>query len=160
MKEVISVDIILENCESISVAADYIGEIYVGEIVEEITRIATNAVCKFKTAGVVVLELLKEFNSRPYYVFGNEDFVSEKKERLFNYRDITALEFIYDDGTSEIYYVDYKAENEEKLGSENINQENFLSSSGSVCIVITANEEVKEMFKEEMTKGINEDEAE
>jgi hypothetical protein len=150
MKEVISINIILENCENISVAADYIGELYVGEITEEIARIACNAICKIKTADVVAIELLNEFDAAPYYAFGVAEYKSERKDRLLNCRDITAIDFIYDDGTSEMYYVDYKEEVEGALGAENLNQESFLSKDGNVCIVITANEEVRKSFKEEM----------
>ena len=132
MKHIKSIDIICENCEVFNIPAKYIGYIDIIGIERNIHRIAVNAIRDSLRAKEIAIEIFSEIG---------KDII----DRLINYNDITALELIYTDKSSEIIYVNYKDESD-RLGAENLNQDSYISKLGNLYIKIIENKELEDYF--------------
>lgn len=136
MKELKTIEIGFENCESITISKNMIGEFNLDDTRPIIRRIACNSISKYWAAGEIQMELFRCKN-QTYKPFGQLE-EQDMLERVSQYRDITSIDIIYEDGTTEFYLVDYdEGENEGCLGAENINEDLYVSELGNVYICIS-----------------------
>ncbi len=105
------IHLILENCEYVVVPTKHLAEVILSEIVHEITREAINSVTKSLKTKLVYLEVLKPEELK-VYGFGEEFDDYTCKERINNGGDITGIQIIYQDDSSEHYWVEWNHESD------------------------------------------------
>ena len=152
MKNIKSIELILENCEVIEIESKYIGMFRMDDIRTSIYRIACNAISKSQTAHSVAIEIFSEANVK-YSPFGNCE-EQLKFYRLAEWKDITSIELHYEDGSTETYYVDYDDGENDALGAENLNQKNYISTLGNLYIVIEKDKTVFDYFDKEEVEDV------
>lgn len=145
MKYVKSIGFGFENCEYFSIDEKYFGTLELTDFNACIQRIACNAVVKMECVDTVVMEIFSEGDDK-YSSYG-EDMT--KFKRLNMYNDITSISVVYNDNSEEEYYVNYKEEVEDQLGSPNIYQSNYISNLGNLYIVISKDKGIFDYFNEE-----------
>lgn len=146
MIDVKSIDIVLENCEVYTFLKEDIGYFELSDIREEIFRCASNAISKHKTAHCVNIELFNNHRLQP--ITFNENEKTDVFKRIFEGNDITQIHIRYEDKTKEFYLVDYNELNE-ALGAPNKNQKSYISDLGNLYIVISAKEQLEDVFNKE-----------
>lgn len=153
MEEIIKVDIVLENCEYITLDAKYFGEFFLNDLNERVKRIASNCIAKTKTAKEVAIEILKDANDIKYAPFGQG---TEEKifNRLTQYNDITSFRVYYkkdesdkktkkeDEQKYEDIYIDWYGDSD----NENESQISYISSQGNLYIVIAKDKNIEDFF--------------
>ena len=145
---------VFENCESIIIPANVIGELVIEDFTKNICRIACNAFFKMETCHTFAMEIFKEGNVE-VNPFDVEEYKTTVFERITEYNDITSIEVVYKDGTIEKYYVDYASEGTHDF-EENLNQHSYISEAGNLYIVIAENKDIPDFFDKE---AINDKEA-
>lgn len=153
MDEVRSIEIVFENCDCLTLKRNLLGGVYISGIHETIRRVASNSLCKFKSADEIVLEVLPEAAEQDYCPFGLEDEKAKKMKRLSQLNDITAVIIMYKNGSREYIYTDYdEGDQEGQLGAPNINQKIYMSPGKHLYIVIARGKEISDYFTEECIK--------
>ena len=159
MRHIAKVDIVLENCEYITLDSKYFGELFVDGIYEQIKRIACNSISNMKSAKEVAIEIFKEANDIEYHPFGS----SEKTkifDRLTQYNDITSFTFYYEKENKEDDDDKRKKKNKEveydkediyinwygDSDNENESQISYISNQGNLYIVIARDKNVEDFF--------------
>ncbi len=130
MKEIRSIEIVFENCETAVLRPENFGFFHIGGIVRKFERIACNSIAEMATAEEVYLEIFK--NSVKKEVF----------QRLHETEDITSMHFTYGDGSKEGFYVLWSDENE----FANMYQKNYISGPGHLYIVIHKTDRPEDAF--------------
>jgi hypothetical protein len=156
MRNIAKVDIVLENCEYITLDAKYFGELLIDEIHEKVKRIACNAISKMVTADVIAIEIFKEANDIKYCPFG-QNGSSKIFDRLTKYNDITSFTIYYekpvDDDKKkkkdkeveydhEDIYVNWYGDSD----NENESQISYISSQGNLYIIISKDKNIEDYF--------------
>lgn len=143
MKRIKSIRFVFENCECFSIDAKYLGEFELSDIHKCIHRIAANCIAKMDCANTVAIEIFSEGNKEysPFDVIRDED--ETLFDRLNMYHDITSIDIIYDDDTSEMYYVDYEGD------ETNEYQKNYMNNFGDMYIVISKDKGIFDFFDED-----------
>ena len=138
------IDLILENCEVVSIDRKYLGRFFIGNIVKEIRRIACNAIDEIVTAKESYIEINRNSDTEQTNMLGKNYY---PLERLRRYNDIAAVDIIYADGKTDYYYTDYdEGENENCSGAENINQKSKFNNFGDLYISIGESINIDEVF--------------
>lgn len=147
MKNVKSVNLILENCEVINIEPQYLGQLLLDKIRTKVYRIAMNSISKMQVVNRVAIEIFSEANV-PYDSFGEES-KETIFERLSNYNDIAQIELIYDDDCkdTEIFVVNW--EDDDKCGCTNKLQKSYISKPGNLYITIGRKLKFKDVFDKE-----------
>lgn len=145
MSTIKTIELILENCETIDVT-NAVGDFQLNDIHVSVHRIASNCIAKVLLAKNVFIQLYKDGEFNPHLF----DDKLTPIERLKTYRDITSVVVTYVDGTEETYAVDYdEGEEEGLLGAENINQQ-CRETETSLFILISASQKLEDMEIEEI----------
>ena len=145
MENIKYITIEFENCEWITFPITVFGECHLGNISTSIDRIAMNAICKTVFAREIALEIFFPEAESEYVA---SEFFGEKYtilQRLTSC-DITYITLTYQDDSKETFAVDYEDEVEGQLGSDNKNQNNYISECGNLYIVIDSNKGLKDFF--------------
>lgn len=132
MKEVESIELVLENCESITVKRKYIGDFWCDDITSTVARIAMNSISKYQKCKEFFLSLHKDADGI-YNSFGSPS-KSTVFTRLTDFPDITSVNVKYKDGSEEMYFVPW--EDADESGSNNCYQTSFISKCGHIYIYI------------------------
>jgi hypothetical protein len=149
MKGLKQIEIGFENCETITISKNMIGRFSLDDIRPVIRRIACNAINKYWVAGEVQMEIFRCGNQK-YKPFGQLE-EQDMLERLSEYKDITSIDILYEDGTTESYLVDYdEGEYEGCLGAENINEHIYISDLGNIYVVISKDKKIEDFFGNEI----------
>lgn len=139
MSTVKEIDIIFENCETITIFPTDIGVFSIENIIEYITRDAVNSISKYKKSSLVVIEIFAKRINSEYSPFG---ILSEKmllKDR-FQCNDITGFEIRFSDNSTEEILVEYN-------GNEvNEYQKTLLGENGNLYIVISKDKNISDFF--------------
>lgn len=125
------IELILENCEIITVDKSLIGRIY-GDVFNQIGFDD----CYYETKTIKDVELTI-----------SKDLGKDKIERLEQYCDITRIDFIFENASEQEYFVEYIDKNEGMLGSPNILQGNEITCEGDIYIKI-GHKPTSEVFKD------------
>ena len=102
MKEVKSIEVILENCECIPFSAEQIGAFWCSDVTADIGRIACGSIAKQIRCKELFLHLRSHANEK-YNAFGQQSNDTAFK-RLLQHNDITSIGITYADGTHEIVF--------------------------------------------------------
>lgn len=145
MKEVKSVELILENCEVIEIKREYIGIFHVSDIKKSISRDAINSISDYVTAEEVFIQISSKANNSSSYVGDLHDGEITPFDRLIRYADITALNIKYQDGSKEYIFVKWGGDSDytNEYQSVAINEK-----TGDLYIAISEKENVESYFKE------------
>lgn len=137
------IELIMENCEVITIDGRYIGRFDVSNIERYISRMAVNAIDEREVCHHFAIEIHKDAN-KLYAPFEIEDEAWEEKlfERLTKFHDITGIDFIlYDpykiDEKSYSFGICYDDGMEDDcIGADNIYQSSYISKAGHLYILI------------------------
>ena len=147
MRNVISVELVFENCEEVKLPCKAFGDFYVAGIEQHISRIASNAICRITRAKDIAIELYPEceqFADKSCLFDGISVF-----DRITKYNDITHINIVYEDG-EEYISVDYDDNSNEATEAENINQKTYMSSCGVLYIVIAKGKGIFDYYDKEL----------
>ena len=93
LKDIISIEICFENCDVVEVDREHIESFSMSDIIMTIGMCA-NAVIEHEVAKRTYIELDK-------HCFGNKTWLGEDLlDRILNFKDITAIDVKFNDGTS------------------------------------------------------------
>lgn len=147
MKEITKVEIVLENCETITIDAKYFSVFKISGIEEKYERLA-NIVAKYKKANCIEFVLHKDAN-KEYHPFGNWEDKTTVFARLIRHHDITQLNLFYEDDSIENIIVDYDEEPKKEmvLGAENINMDTYYNKKGHLFLSVCKDKKIENLFK-------------
>lgn len=147
MKNVKSVNLVLENCEVINIEAKYFGQLLLEKIRTKVYRVAMNSISRMQVVNRVAIELFSEANV-PYDSFGEESRETIF-DRLTNYNDIAQIELIYDDEgkDTELFIVNWV--DDDQCGCTNKLQKSYTSKPGNLYILIGKDMKLKNFFDKE-----------
>jgi hypothetical protein len=83
-------ELVLENCEVVTIDGKYVGDFYVGDIKREIRRMACNHIDKMDICHAFSIEIHTDANKK-YAPFGDRKSETLVFDRLIKYDDITAI---------------------------------------------------------------------
>lgn len=142
MRSIKSIQFVFENCESFSIDVRYFGSFELSDFYTTINRFGCNCIAKINYVDTVVLEIFSEGNKK-YAPFGFSDDVTTYFDRLRAYNDITRIEIVYSDNTSEEFYVDYEGDQFNKY------QKSYTNKFGDLYIVISKDKDIFDFFDED-----------
>lgn len=141
MKTVREIELVFENCDSMTIPEKHIGFFEIDDIRTRVRRIAVNAIAKMELVGKVVIEILPEGNT-DHFELGVEDdpvYRMKKFERV-RHNDITSIEIHYDDDSTETYYPEFEGTYVNEW------QTTFCSKTQSLYVLIGKNIDVKKTY--------------
>lgn len=141
MKNIESIILHFENCESIEIEGRHIGEIEVRGLKQVISRHG-NGIRNYRICDDFVLEIHKNADKK-YHSFGmiSDDVLFN---RLMNTKDIVSLTIKYNDGTiDDDIYIPYK---EEDTFLSNEYQKVYKSGPNHLYIVCSKENLIKDYF--------------
>ncbi|MCM1224859.1 MAG: hypothetical protein NC548_61465 [Lachnospiraceae bacterium] len=140
MREVKSVELVLENCESIKFLPDQIGIFCCDKITSYVARVACNSISKQLICEWMCIELYNSANQK-YNSLGQE---SEDRalDRLGKFNDITAVEVTYEDGGVDYILVPWNEEND----YSNKYQTSYVADDNSLRILVSKEQNAKDFF--------------
>ena len=146
-KELKSVEIVLENCETILIDRKYIGEIECDNIKKSISRRACNSISVVNTCETFAIQINNKLseNEDSTWIFGT--LADEKRnpiERLISFNDITSIcfKFVDEEDESEQIYVNWGGDSE----YSNEYQKSYKNNFGDLFIVISKNKSIEDIF--------------
>lgn len=124
-KDVKKIEIVFENCETLVIPIERIGQFILDDIHQHISRIALNSVQKHEVADTIFIEIFNRKRNKKLY-------------RISDYKDITQIYITYDDSSEECYFTDYREPegHEDDLGAPNINQTTYITDKGDILLTI------------------------
>lgn len=146
MKNVVSVKVSFENCEYAVIPASCIGMFLLDSVSIVVQRVAVNAINPMNVAKVVAFELFSEANSQSEFNSFEKNF--DLFKRISQWDDIVDLELVYDDGSSETFYVDYCSEGNDS-GEDNDYQTSYVSEQGNMYVVVGKDKVIADFFTDE-----------
>lgn len=145
INEIEKIELVLENCEVITIDGKYIGAFYINNIKTNISRVACNSVQKYSTSDDILIEILKDGDIE-HLPFGIEDYKTTVFNRLTKVNDITHVEVYWkDDNKHDDIWVTY---NEER-SFENIYQQSYLSKADNLYISISKDNDIFDIIDKE-----------
>ncbi|MCA1027071.1 hypothetical protein LCM23_13295 [Cytobacillus kochii] len=114
MKEIDSIEIVLENCESIKIGREDLGTFEVSDIKRSISRMAMNSISDSMSAEEIFIQISPKANVHSSFISTWHDEESGIKpfDRLTNHNDITAININYQNGSSEYIFVNWGGDSE------------------------------------------------
>lgn len=138
------IHLVLENCEYVVVSTKYLPQIVLSEITHEITREAMNSVSKSLKVKSAYIEIIKPDTIKVNDLFGDEEEDYVCKRRIVDGGDITAIQVIYKDNSSEYYWVEWNEEDE----YYNSYQKVEISKEGNLHLLIQKDKTLKQYLNE------------
>lgn len=143
MKEIMSIELVLENCEVIKIEREYIGSLFIENITRSISRRAINSIRDSMSAEEVFIQISSEANKAKSYSTTWSDNEVSPFERLVRCSDITAVSINYQDGSDEYIYVKWGGESD----YSNVNQTSAVNErTGDLYIAISEKETAESYF--------------
>lgn len=156
MNGISKIEIVLENCEVITINEKYIGDFNISNIHTDISRMGCNYIGKMQCCDSFLIEIYRDANvvNKP---FGYEDENQTKIfERIALYNDITSIDVYYDKkydnykdvktGEHDCIYVPYEEINKNQLGSPNKYQSTYINKYGDLYIVVDKDNKISDKF--------------
>jgi hypothetical protein len=149
-------ELVLENCEVVTIDGKYIGQFFAGEIKKSISRMGCNHIGIMDICYEFGVEIHKDANKK-YAPFGDEKWETLAFDRLTQYNDITSVTIhLYDqyneetrDDTSkdtvEHYYVHWEGDSD----YENDVQHSKIANTGWFYMVIGKDLNLEDVFPSE-----------
>ena len=144
MEYIKEIELVFENCESMVVPRNVIGQFDIEDIHVHIHRIASNAIAKYQVPNKIALEIFSEYNAE-YQPFDMdiESWKDYRFNRITSCNDITPIGVIYEDGSHDIFYTDFDGE------CVNANQKSVVSTLGNLYIVIGKDMAIGDVFPDD-----------
>lgn len=143
-REIESIELVLENLESVKIKREHIGFFEMRGITKSISRLASNSISEILTVNEVFLQICSKANNYSSYVHDWHDEKIKPFERLMRYKDIVAVEVNFKDGSSECIYVNWESDLDDYT---NKNQSVAINKkTGDLYIVISEKENVLTYF--------------
>ena len=141
-----SVDLVLENCEVVTIEGKYIGDFYLGDIRQEIARTACNHIGMSEICYSFYMEIHKDANE-DFDSFGTKQ---NTFKRLQAYNDITQVTVrLYDQYAEEPeediekhYLLHWGGDSE----YENDYQKSLVADTGWLYLVVEKDKAIKDVF--------------
>jgi hypothetical protein len=135
------IELVLENCEVITVERKYLGSIYMSNFTEIISRHRKSLI-----QSTVVNEFAIEIHRSLDETVAKQGLFDDYNpiQRLNKFNDITQLEITYEDGTKKHFYTHWHDDDE----YNNRYQKNKLNQFGDLYIVISENNDIDQYFNE------------
>lgn len=140
MKDVKSIDLVLENCEVITISEEHIGSFYCKDITATIARIACNRIAKEQYCREFYLEIHKDADQH-YSIFGSKS--EETAFKRLACPDITGINITYEDGTTEYCIMPWK--DADRTGCNNEYQTSYVSKRGNMHICICKDKSIEDI---------------
>lgn len=143
-----SVELIFENCDWVKINRG-IGKIFIGDIHEEISRIAINAIRKHKVAKDIYLQISKDCEYERDNHFDTYRGINNSEslfKRIYDWNDIVQINLYFEDGSVDEYLVDFNCD-EDVIGEKNSYQKTLISSEGNLYIVINKDKNIGDVFQ-------------
>ena len=134
------IELVLENCEVISVDAKYIGKIVARNIFPSIENDGYDDIKRRFCCYTFGIELHKDLGE--YGVIQSYESLPNVFDRLTYFDDIAQVVVYYKDGIEETYFTDFEGEEENK------NQESYISAAGHLYIKISGMYSLGDIFDE------------
>lgn len=145
MREVSSIELVLENCEVIRVKRENIGVFRIFNVQRHITRLAVNSISESLEAQEVVLQISSKENNTEAYSHTWSTSKTAPFRRLTNVSDVAAIDVIYKDGSSSYIFVPWKdRDDNDTINSYQTSKVN--KHTGDLYLVISENKIVKDYF--------------
>lgn len=144
MKEIKSIELVLENCEVIEIGRENIGIFFVLDIKRSISRKAVNSISDSTTMEELFMQISSNANNIKSYI---TTWSENKKpfERLMCHEDITAIDINYQDNTNEYISVKWGGNSD----YTNIYQTSAMNQyTGDLYIVISKKETAELYFSD------------
>lgn len=122
------IDIIFENCETLTIPIERIGKFVMDDFHKSVHRTAVNAINEWEIANTIFIEIYNRKRTKKLY-------------RICNYQDITQIWLTFDDLSEKCICVDYQEPDghEDDLGAPNINQSAYVTDKGDILLTIAKN---------------------
>lgn len=144
MKFIKGIELVLENCDTITIDSEYIGAIFLDDIKRDIWRCATNAIMDAETADHFAIEIFKEVGNYNSWL-ENEDM--SVFDRLTAWQDITSVIVNYNNDEQETFFVHYDDNN--IFCGNNKYQKSYISAVGNLYIVVSKSKNIEDYFEKE-----------
>lgn len=137
MREIESIKLVLENCESIKIHTKHIGDFSIDDITRSISRLAMNSVSDLTTSDNIHIQVSSEANKTGSFVTSFQDKMPF--DRITEHNDITAIEIKYQNNETEYISTNWNSSDR----YININQTSTINThTGDLYIVISTKETV------------------
>lgn len=145
-REIEKVEIVLENCEVITVVGKYIGDFSCEDIKHSISRIACNSINESYICKNFSMSIHRScaLNDNEEWTMGTIDRKRNPLERINKYRDITSI-YIYfskDQENPKCIYVKWNDDCE----WSNYYQKSYINRLGDLFIVISKDLKLEDVF--------------
>lgn len=145
-EEIKKIEIILENCEVITVDGKYIGDFNCNNIEYSINRMGCNYIGETYTCKDFSMSIHKDcgLNNKEEWSFGIFDRKSNPLKRINDYKDITSIRIHFTDDKKDAkqIYVKWGGDND----YINEYQESYINKFGDLFIVVSKDLKLEEVF--------------
>lgn len=142
----------LENCDWITIPGNYVGSFCVTDIKKYISKRASNWTNEYEVAESFMIEI-HECANTIYKPFNQINENKTKFQRLMDWRDITQIDFeieeSWDGENASSKKYSYEVDWHEDDDCDNRYQKVYLSPSGHLYIVISAEKDIFDVFNKE-----------
>lgn len=108
MKKILYLLIIFENGEIIKIEDSQIENLYMGSITETISRLSPNNISKISTVEEVFMQIKACANNQTVFINKEKDRSNSPFTRIFDQKDISAIDLYYQDGSSDYLFVSWE----------------------------------------------------
>lgn len=145
-REIEKVEIVLENCEVITVEGKYIGDFICEDIKHSINRIACNSINESYVCKNFSMSIHRScaLNDNEEWTMGTLDRKRNPLERINNYRDITSIYIHFTDEKKEPKHI-YVKWNDDCEWS-NYYQKTHINQFGDLFIVVSEDLKFSDVF--------------
>lgn len=152
MRQIESIDIIFENCEVASFKTEHIGAFSLSNITRSIKRIAANSIAEVLECDGLFVQILSRANTLDAYV--TKDIFKQTTppfQRINAFKDITAVDVQYRNGTNDYVLVDWSDEGVDYYNEYQTSKINPYT--GDLFLVISKKETVDSYFSKELVEN-------
>ncbi|PAV30331.1 hypothetical protein CIL05_07625 [Virgibacillus profundi] len=145
MKQIQTIEINLENLETIIIHRQHVGYFELNNITRNLRRKTLKDVSENFIVLEVFMQISSEANTMDSYV--EDDYSLKPFERIVSHSDITYFVINYDDGSQEELHLHWHGKND----SANDAQSSVINeATGDLYLAISQTEPVQTYFKEEI----------
>ena len=143
-KQIEKIELLLENCEIITVEGKHIGDLQIENIVYSINRMACNYIAERFLCQSFSMSIHRDsaLNTKMEFTLGEVDEERNPIQRIHDHKDIVSVHIHFSDGIEKHIYVKWDGESE----YENKYQDTHINNFGDLFIVVDKDKKVKDIF--------------
>jgi len=152
-KQIEKIELLLENCEIITVEGKHIGDLQIENIVYSINRMACNYIAERFMCKSFSMSIHRDcaLNTKIETTFGKANEERNPVQRIHDHKDIVSVHIHFSDGIEKHIYLEWDGES----GYENKYQDTYINNFGDLFIVAGMNKKIEDVF--DLTKIEDED---